>query len=54
MTGTVDKMKGQPVEWDKIFADDMSDKKFISNIKSLYNSTSKKPQTTQLKNGQRT
>ena len=40
---TIDKMKRQPTEWEKIFANDMTDKGLISKIyKEPYNSTSKK------------
>ena len=28
----MNKMKRQPTEWEKIFADDMTDKRLISNI----------------------
>ena len=48
---TIDKMKTQPVEWEKITANDMTDKGLISNIyKQLIQLNIK--QTTQSKNGQ--
>ena len=28
----IDKMKGQPPEWEKIFANDMNNKELISNL----------------------
>ena len=41
---TVNKMKRQPTEWEKIFANDMTDKELISKIyKQLKNSILKKP-----------
>ena len=46
---TTDKMKRQPTEWEKIFANDTTIIYNPSYINSSYNSTSKKP-TTQLKN----
>ena len=39
---TSDKMKRQPTEWEKIFANDMTIKGLISNINNSYKSTSKK------------
>ena len=50
---TIDNTKRQHTEWEKIFANDMTDKGLISTyINSSCNSTSKK-QTTQLKNVQK-
>ena len=50
---TIGKMK-KPMEWEKIFANDATNKGFISKIyKQLYNSISKK-QTTQSKIRQKT
>ena len=40
---TTDKMKRQPTEWEKIFANDMTNKGLISKyINGSYNSTSRK------------
>ena len=36
---TVNKTKRQPSEWEKTFANDISNKRLISRIKNLYNST---------------
>ena len=48
------KMKREPTVWKNIFANDTSDKGWISkNIKNSQDSTPGR-QTTQLKNGQRT
>jgi len=44
-------MRKQPTEWEKIFANDMFDKRLISEIKSSYKSKSKKK--IQLKIGRR-
>ena len=45
-------MERQPNEWEKIFANDISDNELISKyIMNLYNST---PKTIEFKNGQRT
>ena len=50
---TINKMKGQPTEWKKIFTDDLFNKSIISKMyKELRNSPPEK-QTTQLKSGQR-
>ena len=51
---TISKMKRQPTDWEKIFANDATNEGLISKYKdSSYNSLSKK-QTTQSKNGQKT
>ena len=51
---TIIKTKRQPSEWEKIFANEATDKGLISKIyKQLMGSISKK-QTTQSKNGQKT
>ena len=39
------------MELEKIIPNDATDEGLISKICNLYNSTAKKPQTTQLKNG---
>ena len=50
----INKIKRQSTEWENIFAD-TSDKWLISKIyKELRKLNTKKTQTTQLKNGQRT
>ena len=51
---TVNKSKRQPTEWEKVFANDVSDKGLVSKIyKELLNPTAKK-QTIQSGNGQKT
>ena len=51
---TINKMKRQSSEWEKIFANETADKGLISKIyKQLMSSISEK-QTTQSKNGQKT
>ena len=51
---TINKTKRQPSKWEKIFANEATDKGLISKIyKDSWSSISKK-QTTQLKNGQKT
>ena len=52
---TINKMKRQPSEWEKIFASETTDKGLISKIyKQLMELNIKKKQTTQLKNEQKT
>ena len=51
---TINKMKRQSAEWEKIFANDMTDKGLISNIHELFIQLNSKKQTTQSKNGQKT
>ena len=52
---TINKMKRQPTEWEKIFANDVTNKGLISKINKqhikLNNNNKKKPQS---KNGQKT
>ena len=51
---TINKMKRQPTDWDKIFANDVTDKELFSKIyKQLMGLISSK-QTPQSKNGQKT
>ena len=51
---TINKMKEQPTEWEKIFANETTNNGLISKIyNGLYSSISKN-QTTQSKNGQKT
>ena len=51
--GTINKMKRQPSEWEKIFANESTDKGLISKMyKQLMQLNIKK--TTQSKNGQKT
>ena len=42
----INKMKRKPIEWEKIFANDMTDKGLISKINSLYYSISKRKTNT--------
>ena len=50
----MDKLKRQLTEWDKIFANDKTDKGLISNIyEQLIQLKIKNKQTTELKNGQK-
>ena len=52
---TINKMKRQPAEWEKIFANESMDKGLISKIyKQLMQLNIKNKQTTQSKNGQKT
>ena len=52
---TKKKNKKQITEWEKIFANDITNKGLIFKIyKQLIQLTIKKPQTTQLRNGQKT
>ena len=48
---TIDKMKRQPTEWEKIFANDMTYKGLVSKIYKQLKQLNIKSQTTQLKNG---
>ena len=51
--GTINKVNKNPIEWEKIFANNISDKELISKkYKKAYNSTAEK-QAIQLKNGQK-
>ena len=48
---TINKMKRQPSKWEKIFANEATDKRLISK---LYKQLNIKKQTTQSENGQKT
>ena len=50
---TIDKIKRQPTEWEKIFANDMTDKGLIFNMYKQPIPLDTKKQTTQLKYGQK-
>ena len=50
---TIDKMKRQPTESDKVFANDMISKGLISNIQKQLIQLNINEQTTQLKNEQK-
>ena len=47
-------MKRQPREWEKIFANDATDKCLFSKVQKQLIQLNNKKQTTQLKNGQKT
>ena len=51
---TINKMKRQPVEWEKIFANDVTDKGLISKIYKQLNSSISRKLIPQSKNGQKT
>ena len=48
---TINKMKRQVTEWEKIFANDVTNKGLISNICKQFMQLIIKKQTTQFKNG---
>ena len=48
---TINKMKRQPTEWEKIFANNATNKGLISNIYKHLIQLNIKKQTTQFKNG---
>ena len=49
---TINKMKRQPTEWVKIFANDATDKGLISKIYKQFIQLNNNKKQTQLKNGQ--
>ena len=51
---TINKMKRQPSEWEKIFANEATDKGLIPKYISSSCSSISKKQTIQFKNGQKT
>ena len=51
---TINKIKRQPSEWEKIFANESMDKRLISKIYKQLMELNIKKQTTQSKNGQKT
>ena len=51
---TMNKTKRQPTEWEKIFANVMTDKRLISNIYKQLTQLNIRKQTARLKNGQKT
>ena len=51
---TINKMKGQPSEWEKILANEANGKGLISKIYNQLMQLNIKKQKTQLKNGQKT
>ena len=51
---TINKTKRQPSEWEKIFANEATDKRLISKIYQQLMQLNTKKQTTQSKNGQKT
>ena len=50
---TINKTKRQPTQWEKIFANNMTDKELISKIYKQLIPLNIKKQTIQLKNGQK-
>ena len=51
---TINKMKRQPSEWEKIFANETTDKGLISKIYKQLMELNIEKKTIQLKNGQKT
>ena len=51
---TINRMKRQPSEWEKIFSNEATDKGLISKIDKQLTQLNIKKQTTQSKNGRKT
>ena len=51
---TINKMKRQPTEWEKLFANDASEKGLISKIYKQHKQMNNKKQTILSQNGQKT
>ena len=51
---TINKMKRQPSEWEKIFANEATDKRFSSKMYQQFIQLTLRKQTAQSKNGQKT
>ena len=51
---TINKMKIQPMEWEKLFANDATDKGLISKIYELIQLNSKQTNKNPIENGQKT
>ena len=50
---TINKMKRQPMEWEKTSVNNVTDKSLLSKIYKQLTQLNNKKQTTQLKNGRR-
>ena len=51
---TINKTKRQPIQWEKIFANDISDKGLVFKIYEEFTNSTPKKQIIQLGNGQKT
>ena len=54
MKETINKTKKHPTEWEKVFANDVSDKEFITKIYKELIKLNTQNQTIELRNGQNT